>query len=152
MLFKKENLTISVTEVRLSKDYAFMYENFIVSSQHKLFLLLEQTDNIIDTLQIDSLIYKYGYPNDEISHPLSKYGLGSYGLFRVDNSPWVTELRNNNRQHHRHSDSSFDNYKHYVAKFKDVTVEVICTKMEEIQLTKSELLSFIDEQICYITK
>ena len=152
MLFKKENLTISVTEVRLSKDYAFMYENFIVSSQHKLFLLLEQTDNIIDTLQFDSLIYKYGYPNDEISHPLSKYGLGSYGLFRVDNSPWVTELRNNNRQHHRHSDSSFDNYKHYVAKFKDVTVEVICTKMEEIQLTKSELLSFIDEQICYITK
>jgi len=152
MLFKKENLTISVTEVRLSKDYAFMYENFIVSSQHKLFLLLEQTDNIIDTLQFDSLIYKYGYPNDEISHPLSKYGLGSYGLFRVDNSPWVTELKNNNRQHHRHSDRSFDNYKHYVAKFKDVTVEVICTKMEEIQLTKAELLSFIDEQICHIIK
>jgi hypothetical protein len=152
MLFKKGNNTISVIEVNLSKDYAFMYENFIVSSQHKLLLLLEQADNVIDTLQFDSLIYKYGYPNDEVSHPLSKYGLGSYGLFQVTNSPWVTELRDNNRQHHRHTDSSFDDYKHYVAKFKDVTVEVVCTKMEEIQLTKSELLVFLDDQIGQLVK
>ena len=129
-----------------------MYENCIVSSQQKLLLLLEQADDIIDTLQFDFLIYKYGYPNDEVSHPLSKYGLGSYGLFQVANSPWVTELRDNNRQHHRHTDSSFDDYKHYVAKFKDVTVEVICTSMNEIQLTKSELLVFLDEQIKYLVK
>ena len=129
-----------------------MYENFIVSSQQKLFLLLEQADNIIDTLQFDFLIYKYGYPNDEVSHPFSKYGLGSYGLFQVINSPWVTELRDNNRQHHRHTDSSFEDYKHFIAKFKDVTVEILCTKMEETQLTKSELLIFIDEQIGYIVK
>ena len=152
MPFKKDNNTIRVTEVNLSKDYAFMYENFIVSSQHKLLLLLEQTDNVIDTLQFDSLIYKYGYPNDEVSHPLSKYGLGSYGLFQVANSPWVTELRDNNRQHHKHNDSSFDDYKHYVAKFKDITVEVICTNMKEIQLTKLELLVFLDEQINYLVK
>ena len=141
-----------MTEVKLSKDYGFMYENFIVSSQHKLILLLEQTDNVIDTLQFDSLIYKYGYPNDEVSHPLSEYGLGYYGLFQVANSPWVVELRDNNRQHHRHIDGSFDKYKHYVAKFKDVTVEVICTNMKEIQLTKSELLVFLDEQISYLIK
>ena len=152
MLFKKDNNTISVTEVNLSKEYAFMYENFVVSSQHKLLLLLEQADNVIDTLQFDSLIYKYGYPNDEVSHPLSKYGLGSYGLFQVTNSPWVTELRDNNRQHDRHTDSSFDDYKHYVVKFKDVTLEVICTNMQEIQLTKSELLVFLDEQINYLVK
>lgn len=152
MLFKKDYTTIKVTEVSLSKDYAFMYENFIVSSQQKLILLLEQTDNLIDVLQFDSLVYKYGYPNDEVSHPLSKYGLGTYGLFNVTNSPWVTELRDHNRQHSRHTDSSFDNYQHYIAKFKDVTVEIICTKMEEIQLTKSELLTFIDEQISNIKK
>jgi hypothetical protein len=150
MLFKKDNPTISVTEISLKKDYAFMYENFIVSSQQKVFLLLEQTDNIIDALQFDFLIYKYGYPNDEVSHPLSKYGLGSYGLFQVVNSPWVTELRDNNRQHHRHTESSFEGYKHYIAKFKDVTIEIICTKMEEKQLAKSELLGFIDEQIGHI--
>ena len=152
MLFKKDNLKIGVTEITLKKDYTFMYENFVVSSQQKLFLLLEQADDIIDALQFDFLIYKYGYPNDEVGHPLSKYGLGSYGLFEVGNSPWVTELRDNNRQHHRHIDSSFENYKHYVAKFKDVTVEVICTNMKEIQLTKSELLVFVDEQIKYLIK
>jgi len=106
MLFKKDNNIIRVTEVSLSKDYAFMYENFIVSSQHKLLLLLEQTADVIDTLQFDSLIYKYGYPNDEVSHPLSKYGLGLYGLFKVTNSPWIIELRDNNRQHSGHTDSS----------------------------------------------
>lgn len=129
-----------------------MYENFVVSSQQKLFLLLEQVDDVIDTLQFDFLIYKYGYPNDEVSHPLSKFGVGSYGLFQVNNSPWVTELRNNNRQHHRQTDTSFDDYKHYVAKFKDVTIEVVCTKMEEIQLTKQELLRVIDDEISYLVK
>jgi len=150
MLFKKDSIAVSVTGVSLSKDYAFMYENFIVSSQQKLFLLLEQTNGLIDCLQFDFLIYKYGYPNDEVSHPLSKYGLGSYGLFQVINSPWVTELRDNNRQHHRHTDSSFDNYKHFIVKFKDVTIEVICTEMKERQLTKLELLDFLDEQINYL--
>jgi len=149
MLFKKEN-TITVAEVGLKKDYAFMYENFIVASQQKLYLLLEQTDDVIESLQFDALIYKYGYPNDEVSHPYTKFGLGSYGLFKVDNSPWITELKENNRQHHRHTDSSFDNYKHYVAKFKDVTVEVICTQMNEIQLTKAKLLAFVEEQIGFL--
>ena len=147
MLFKKDTATISVTEVTLQKDYAFMYENFVVSSQHKLFLLLEQHDDKIDVLQFDFLIYKYGYPNDEVSHPLSKHGLGFYGLFIVNNSPWVTEIRDNNRQHERHTDKSFENFKHYIAKFKDVTVEIVCTNYVETQLTKVELLTFVDEQI-----
>jgi hypothetical protein len=152
MLFKKEVPAIIVTEVILKKNYAFMYENFVVASQRKLFLLLEQTDNIIDTLQFDFLIYKYGYPNDEVSHPLSKFGLGPYGLFKVTNSPWITELKNINRQHHRHSDSLFDKDQHYIAKFKDVTVEIICTKMEETQITKSDLLKILDEQINNLVK
>ena len=124
-----------------------MYENFVVSSQQKLLLLLEKTDNIIEALQFDFLIYKYGYPNDEVSHPLSKYGLGFYGFYKVNNSPWITELRENNSQHQRHTDSSFDNYKHYIAKFKDVTVEVICSRMEETQLTQAQLLTFVEKEI-----
>jgi hypothetical protein len=152
MFIKKDDPAISVKEISLKKHYAFMYENLIVSSQQKLFLLLEQVDDMIDTLEFDFLIYKYGYPNDEVDHPLSKFGLGSYGLFQVHNSPWVEELKDNNRQHARHTDSSFDQYEHYVARFKDVTVEVICTSMKEIQLTKSELLVFLDEQISYLSK
>lgn len=152
MLFKKGNTATSVTEVNLSKDYSFMHENFVVSSQHKLFLLLEQTENIIDALEFDSLIYKYGYHNDEVRHPRSEYGLGFYGLFQGINSPWVEELINSNQQHHRHSNSSFDNYKHYIAKFKDVTLEVVFTNMKEIRLKKSELLTFLNEQIKYLEK
>lgn len=146
MIFKKKDV-ITVTGVSLKKKYAFKYENFIVASQQKLYLLLEQNENVIDALKFDASIYKYGYPNDELSHPYEKYGLGSYGLFKVENSPWVTELKEANRQHYRHADSMFDNDIHYVATFKDVTLEVICTRMEEVQLTKAELLDFVDEQI-----
>lgn len=149
MLFKKDN-TVTVTEVSLKKEYEFMYENFIVASQQKLYLLLEQNHELIDALQFDPFIFKYGYPNDEVSHPYTRFGLGSYGLFEVNNSPWVTELKESNRQHHRHADSSFDSYRHYVAKFKDVTVEVICTQMEEVQLAKSKLYAFVDEQVGYL--
>jgi hypothetical protein len=149
MFFKEDN-TVTVTEVSLKKDYAFMYENFIVASQQKLYLLLEQNDDLIDALQFDPIIYKYGYPNDEVNHPYTRFGLGSYGLFELNNSPWLTELKENNRQHHSHSDNLFENYKHYIARFKDVTVEVICTQMEEVQLTKSKLFAFLEEQIGYL--
>jgi len=152
MLFKKSEPAVTVTEISLKKHYAFMYENFIVSNQGKLFLLLEQIDDVIDGLEFDFFIYKYGYPNDEVSHPLTKYGLGFYGVFKVSNSPWIIELRDNNRQHPRHTDSMFEKYEHYAIKFQDVTVEVICTKMQEVQLTKTELLNFLDEQLSCIVK
>ena len=150
MLFKKDNEGITVTEVSLKKDYTFMYENFIVSSQQKLFLLLKTNDDKIDALEFHFFIYKFGYPNDEVSHPLSKYGLGFYGLFQVNNSPWVKELKENNQVHPRHSDDLFNKYKHYIAKFKDVTIEVLCTKMEEKELTKAQLFSFLEEQINFL--
>jgi len=146
MLFKKDK-TIIVTEVSLQKDYTFMYENFIVSSQQNLFLLLEENDKKIDALQFDFKVYKYGYPNDEVGHPLQKHGLGFYGLYEVSNSDWIKELRDNNRQHPMHNDAWYDNYKHYIAKFKDVTLEVICTTMKEVQLTKEQLFAFLEEEI-----
>ena len=147
---EKDSLLIEVNEVRLKEDYPFMYENFIVSSQQKLILLLQQSDNVFHTLQFDFLTYKYGYPNDEVSHPFTKYGLGFYGFFEVSNSPWVAEIIFNNSLHPNHSESLFSNIKHYIAKFKDVTLEVICSKYEERQLTKLELVALIDEQISYL--
>src|SRR5690242_9517355 len=107
MFFKKNKPPISVSEVKLQKQYIFMYENFIVASQHKLILILEQTGSEIDTLQFDFLAFKYGYPNDEVSHPLSKYGMGVYGFYKVDNSPWLAEIIKDNRQHSRHSEEMF---------------------------------------------
>lgn len=78
-----------VREVTLKKEYRFMYENFIVSSQQNLYLLLEEDNEIIDALKFNFLIYKFGYPNDEVleSHPMYKFGLSFYGLYEVINSP-----------------------------------------------------------------
>ncbi|GEM_PF-1694244 len=150
MLFKKDKPAVTVTEVSLKKRYKFMYENFIVSSQQNLFLLLEKNDDKIDAIEFNFSIYKYGYPNDEIGHPLSQYGLGFYGIYIVHNSPWIEELRSLNSAHPRHDDSSYENRKHYVVKFKDVTLEVICHDMKEIQLSKEDLSAFVNTELSYL--
>lgn len=152
MLFKKGKHGIDIKEVKLKKEYAFMYENFVVSSQQVLYVLLEESNDKIDALKFDVVIYKYGYPNDEVSHPLSRFGLGPYGFYEVINSEWIKEIRNNNRSHPRHADSLFERDKHYVARFKDVTVEIICSKFEEVQLAKEDLISFVTEQTSYLKK
>jgi len=152
MLFKKDTPTIDIKEVTLKKKYPFMYENFVVSSQRTLYVLLEESNDKIDALKFDLILFKYGYPNDEVSHPLDKFGLGSYGFFEVANSEWIKEIRNINKSHPRHTDSLFDKDKHYIAKFKDVTIEIICTGFEEVELTKEDLINFLTEQISYLKK
>lgn len=150
MLFKKNKPAISVSVVELKKDYLFMYENFVFSNQQRLYLILEKINDEINALQFDFLAYKYGYPNDEVGHPFSKYGLGNYGIFKINNSPWLAEIIDNNRQHPRHSDNIFAQYEHYVVKFKDITLEVLCRKMEEIQITKAYFLELLEEQMKFV--
>ena len=150
MLFKKNKKTIEIKELALKKDYAFMYENFIVSSQQTLYVLLEEDNEKVDALKFDPILFKYGYPNDEVGHPLTKYGLGSYGFFEVINSEWVQEVSDTNKSHSSHIKSMFDIYRHYIARFKDVTIEIMCTKFEEVELTKTDLISFVNEQIKFL--
>ena len=141
-----------INEIKLKKDYKFMYENFLISSQHDLYLFLEENEGLIDAIKFKFLIYKYGYPNDEAmgAHPMAKYGLGFYGLFEVKNSPWIIEIRNSNRIHPGHDDNMYSNYNHYVARFKDVTLDVICSKMEELQLTKEQVTEIINKEIGFL--
>jgi hypothetical protein len=84
------------------------------------------------------------------AHPMAKYGLGFYGLFEVLNSPWIFEISNDNRIHPKHQDNIYNDYKHYIARFKDVTLDVICSKMEEMQLTKGQLLEIVNKEIDFI--
>lgn len=145
-LFK--NNTPNVEEIILQKDFPFMYENFVFSTQHKLYLLLEEKDGLIDALTFDIIACKYGYPNDEIAHPLQKHGLGFYGFFEVHNSPWIQETLNLNRQHPSHHDKNFLDDKHYIAKFKDVTLEVISRKQYElVQICKEQLIQLMINEI-----
>jgi len=139
-----------VIEIELEKHFRFMYSNFVISSQQQLYLLLALKEYDIDVLVFDFSVYKYGYPNDEVGHPLMKYGLGIYGFYEVLNSKWVEKLRINNSFHCRHSDEIFNKKKHYVAKFKDVTLEVISYNYELKTLSKSFFSNMLNEQFKYL--
>lgn len=138
-----------VTEVQLSRAYSFMYENFVLLTQQAAFLLLEKNGEAIHALHFDSPYCKYCGPNDEAhgAHPLAKYGLGFYGLFEVQNSPWIEEMVIANRIHPRHSDSLFSGYKHYVACFKDIKFESVCHTMKEVEFTKSEFDALLTAEL-----
>src|SRR5277367_3220053 len=138
----------SVREVPLRREYSFQYENFVVATQHQVFLLLEKVETSLFALRFRFARLKYGGPNDEArgGHPLAKHGLGFYGLYEVLDSPWIEEVKSGNRVHPRHDDSLFSDYKHYVACFKDVMLEVISSEFEEVELTEAALLTLIQEQ------
>jgi hypothetical protein len=138
-----------VTEIKLSRDYSFMYENFVILTQSGAYLLLEKDGENVHALYFDSPSCKYGGPNDEAhgSHPLAKYGLGFYGLFEVENSPWIDEMMVANRVHPRHSDSLFSGRRHYIACFKDVKFESVCRAMKELTLSKSEVDALLNKEL-----
>ena len=139
-----------VTEIKLSKDYKFMYENFVISTQNELYLMLEEKNGLINVLKFSFLIYKYGYPNDEGLgvHSMAKYGLRWYGFYHVVNSIWINEL---NEKRPKVSYDIFADREHYIITFKDVTLDIISDKFEEVTLTNEQIYSLIKLQISYLT-
>jgi hypothetical protein len=138
-----------VSEVKLSRQYSFMYENFVILTQHAVYLLLEKSESTVYALSFNSPNCKYGGPNDEAhgAHPLARHGLGIYGLYEVENSPWLREMMVANRIHPRHTDDLFAGRKHYIACFKDVKFECACREMKEIALSENEIYSLLKEQL-----
>lgn len=136
-------------EVPLSRDYSFMYENFVIATQSEVFLFLEKAAETVHGIRFDRRVFKYGSPNDEVrhGHPLAKHGLGFYGFYRVENSPWVRELKEFNRIHPRHKDSQFWGLKHYIACFKDVMLEVACTEMSEVEFPVGDIAAIVSKQV-----
>jgi hypothetical protein len=145
MFAKKPN----VQQVELSRNYSFMYENFVLATQTETYLLLGKNDRSVYALRFDSPNCRYGGPNDEAhgGHPLTKYGLGIYGLYEVENSPWIAEMKVANRVHPNHSDSLFEGKKHYVACFKDVKFESVRRSMSEVILSQEEVVALVIGQL-----
>ncbi|WP_416244045.1 hypothetical protein ACLSSQ_05845 [Azospira sp. APE16] len=145
-------LTPVIKEVALKKQYPFMYEHFVLATQTDLYLFLEKNGPTVEAIRFGFAVAKYGHPNDEVrgGHPLFKHGLGFYGLYEVTNSPWIDEVKISNRVHPQHSDSLFDRDRHFIACFKDVTLEVICTEMEEVQLAEIEILAIVTTELQYL--
>jgi hypothetical protein len=138
-----------VVEVPLRRQYRFMYENFVISTQRDLYLLLEKSGETVDALKFDFTIFRYGSPNDEArgGHPLSAHGLGFYGLYEVRNSPWLGELMRANRVHPKHDDALFSGRKHFIACLKDVMLEVVCDEMQEVQLSVEEISALVSKEL-----
>jgi len=145
---KYESSSQYAKEIILEKDYKFMYENFLVSSQRKLYLLLEKNEQSIEAITFNFHVYKYGYPNDEVDLPSKISGVVNYGLSEVYNSNWINELKINNRSHHHHSDKMFSNRNHYIVRFKDVTLEIITgSKFSIVQIPINEFQQIINDEL-----
>jgi hypothetical protein len=141
-----------VREITLNKHYSFQYENFVLATQNEVYLLLEKEDALFRALRFKFSSLKYGGPNDEArgNHPLAKHGLGFYGFYQVENSPWIQELMIANRVHPRHLDSMYSGKKHFIACFKDTMLEVIRREYEEVRLSQSDLVEVFQEQLRYL--
>ncbi|MEN9909476.1 MAG: hypothetical protein RLZZ540_2625 [Bacteroidota bacterium] len=137
-------------EIELEKNYSFMYDNFVFSSQQNLYLFLEENNGTIEALKFEFKIYKYGYPNDEVEFSFKIPDVKLYGISEVYNSEWIEELKVNNRDHIRHSDDYYSNYKHYIIRFKDVTLEVVSENYNIIKMSKDELDEILNKELSYI--
>jgi hypothetical protein len=75
-----------------------------------------------------------GSPNDETlhGHPLRKRGLGFYGAFEVVNSSWIRALEQMNSVHPRHDPSRFEELRHFIFTFQDVTFECIAKQVKVV--------------------
>jgi hypothetical protein len=142
----------TVQEVALSRHYSFQYENFVVATQQEVFLLLEKEGTTVHALRFPFTRLRYGGPNDEArgGHPLAKCGLGFYGLYQVEGSPWLQEVIVANRVHPSHSDEMFADKRHYIVCFKDVMLEVIGSEYQEVAFEESELFAIIQQQLGYL--
>jgi hypothetical protein len=74
---------------------------------------------------------KVSGPNDEAlpGHLLYRYGLKHYSIHRIDNSPWIAELEQQNSVHPQHSRAAYlRNKVHYLFALKEEVVECIVTE------------------------
>jgi len=138
-----------VKEIKLSREYDYSYENFVLATQHEVYLLIEKSEDYIYGIKFRSRLVKYGSPNNEArgGHPLTKYGLGFYGFFEVENSPWIKDQIELNKVHPSHSDSLFSGLSHYVACFQDVMLEITSKSYEEFKMSPKELSAVLQEQV-----
>lgn len=138
-----------IIELELSNDYKFMYENFLISTQHDSYLLIEEREGEIHTLKFEGSTIRYGSPNDEGrgAHPLTKYGSLIYGFYEVKNSPWIKEQMIGNRSHSRHSDDMYKDKKHYIVCFKDVMFEATCRGYSLEKMSKEDVLNLVTQEL-----
>jgi hypothetical protein len=137
-------------EIKLKRDYKFMYEGFIISTQHETYLFLDTEAEITYGLKFNpSYIHKFGYPNAEVlgAHELYKFGLPFYSICEVLNSPWIQRLKENNKIHPGHNDNLYKDRRHFIITMEDNTFEIVCKEITEIALNTKEINSLLTKEI-----
>ena len=84
---------------------------------------------------LECLIFKCGYPNEEIYMHYdyyTRFSMKKNILYELIESDWLNELRVMNSVHLRHSDSIFENDKHFIILFEDEVFECIATSYKLI--------------------
>jgi hypothetical protein len=89
--------------------------------------------------------FRFGIANDEIFNglPLWNKGLAGYAAHIIENSTWITELKNINKVHPYYNEDRWKDRKHFVLLFHDEIFEVIATdyKVEIFKTTFRQLAS-----------
>ena len=77
-------------------------------------------------------LHMFGPPNDEAfeGHPLAKHRLRPYSANEIHNSSWLQRRIAMNRVHRHHSDSMFDDLRHFIFAFHDSTFECLARDFE----------------------
>ena len=91
-------------------------------------------DNV-NLIFADCLIFKCGYPNEEIYMHYDYYthgGMKKYCLYEIQESNWIKELVVVNRVHPRHTDESFKQEKHFMILFEDEVFECIAVTFKVV--------------------
>lgn len=135
----------------------------VFSNGHKTFLIylinepdpnwdgtyLKRIDNTSDNTYPLALIefnggtFRFGIANDEVFNglPLWDKGLEFYSAHIIENSAWITELKNINKVHPYYNEDAWIDFKHFVLLFHDDIFEVIAKdyKVEVFESTFENL-------------
>jgi hypothetical protein len=135
----------------------------VFSNGHKTFLIylinepdpnwdrtyVNMIDNTSDTTYPLALVefsghtFRFGIANDEVFSglPLWNKGLEAYAAHVIENSTWITELKNINKVHSYYNEERWKDRKHFTLLFHDEIFEVIATdyKIETFKTTFGQL-------------
>jgi len=84
----------------------------------------------------NTLIYKFGFPNNEVSHYTDismAINAEEFLLYTLKETDWLENILKLNSNHPRHTNKLFESYSHFLLFLEDDTFECIATDFNIIQ-------------------
>ena len=94
---------------------------------------IENDDNDSIILKFKNyVIYKFGYPGHESIqyHEYSNYNISTSTFYKVENSLWISELKNIANKHPYYNKERWNSYNHFIITFEDQIFECISDQYE----------------------